>query len=95
MDVKEIQQALEEVLSGKLSDYETIAKGRQVIEAMTDNPAFPNPEPPLEKLSAAFDAFERACRDSEFAEYQERVSERKLREAENVLLELMKNQPRH
>lgn len=95
MDVTEIQEALKEVLSGELSEHEVIRKTRQVIEAMTDNPELPDPDPPLHELSAAIDAFERACREAEFAEYQERICERKLREAESAFLEALKDQPRH
>ncbi len=95
MDMNEIQEALQEVLSGELSESEMIRKTRQVIEAMTDNPELPEPDPPLQELSAATDAFERACREAEFAEYQEQVSERKLKEAETNLFEALKDQPRH
>ena len=39
----------------RLSVTEKIAKGRQIVTAMTNNTSFPNPSPPLTELSAALD----------------------------------------
>lgn len=39
----------------KLTVTEKIAKGRQIVTAMTNNARFPNPNPPLTEVSAALD----------------------------------------
>lgn len=43
--------------SGKYTDKALSVEGNRVIEKMTNNPAFPNPEPPLETLRVAVDNF--------------------------------------
>jgi len=39
----------------KLSVTEKIAKGRQIVTAMTNNTSFPNPSPPLTEVTASLD----------------------------------------
>lgn len=43
-----------------LSITEKIAKGRQIVAAMTDNANFPNPSPPLAEVTAGLDELEKA-----------------------------------
>jgi len=43
-----------------LSVTDTIAKGRRIVEAMTNNESFPNPSPPMTEVSAAVDDLEKA-----------------------------------
>lgn len=44
----------------KLSVSEKIARARQIVDAMTDNPAFPTPTPALAQVTAAITAVEQA-----------------------------------
>ncbi|HEX8492433.1 MAG TPA: fibronectin type III domain-containing protein [Pyrinomonadaceae bacterium] len=44
----------------KLSVMEKIARARQIVAAMTDNPAFPTPTPTLAAVSVAINAVEQA-----------------------------------
>lgn len=46
-----------------LSALEIIALGRKVVKALTGNPDFPNPQPPLATLSAGIDDLETAVGD--------------------------------
>ena len=39
----------------KLTITEKIARGRQIVTAMTNNASFPNPHPPLTDVSTAVD----------------------------------------
>jgi hypothetical protein len=48
----------------KLSVVEKIARGRQIVEAMTGNSAFPTPTPTLVAVTAALDALEQANADA-------------------------------
>lgn len=43
-----------------LSVTEKIAKGRQIVGAITNNASFPNPSPPLTDVSAALDDLDKA-----------------------------------
>lgn len=43
-----------------LTVTEKIAKGRQIITAMTNNPSFPNPQPPLTEVNTALDELSQA-----------------------------------
>ena len=43
-----------------LSVTEKIAKGRQIVTAMSNNPSFPNPNPPLTEVTASLDALTQA-----------------------------------
>lgn len=95
MEVEEIKQTLRELLSGKLSAPEKIAKARQVVEAMTDNPIFPNPDPPLAQLTATIDEFELSYYKAQAAEHLAEESEREYQESAKAFVELMKNQTRH
>ena len=45
---------------GKLSVTEKVAKGRQIVSAMTNNASFPNPTPPLADVTGALDDLEKA-----------------------------------
>jgi fibronectin type III domain protein len=45
---------------GKLSVTDKIAKGRQIVSAMTNNTSFPNPTPPLADVTGALDDLEKA-----------------------------------
>ena len=42
-----------------LTVTEKIAKGRQIVTAMTDNTSFPNPNPPLTDMTTALDELSR------------------------------------
>jgi hypothetical protein len=39
-----------------LSITDKLAKGRQIVTAMTNNASFPNPNPPLTEITASLDA---------------------------------------
>ena len=43
-----------------LTVTEKIAKGRQIVTAMTNNPSFPNPIPPLPEVNTALDELSQA-----------------------------------
>ena len=43
-----------------LSVTEKIAKGRQIVTALTNNPSFPSPHPPLANVTTAADELEKA-----------------------------------
>jgi len=43
-----------------LSVTEKIAKGRQIVTALTNNASFPNPSPPLTEVTTAVDELEKA-----------------------------------
>src|SRR5689334_16249638 len=43
-----------------LSVTEKIARGRQIVTAMTNNPSFANPNPPLPEVTAALDDLDKA-----------------------------------
>lgn len=43
-----------------LTVTEKVAKGRQIVTAMTDNASFPNPNPPLPDMTAALDELSQA-----------------------------------
>jgi hypothetical protein len=44
----------------RLSVTEKIAKGRQIVTAMTNNPSFPNPTPAIPDVTAALDDLEKS-----------------------------------
>ena len=48
-----------------LSIPERIARGRDIVAAMTGNPAFPSPQPPLVEVTADIDALEAAYQHSQ------------------------------
>lgn len=50
-----------------LSTAEKVAKARQIVAALTGNPDFPNPQPPLASLTAAADETETAFADVQTA----------------------------
>src|SRR5262249_3577870 len=54
----------------KLSVTDKIAKGRQIVTAMTNNTSFPNPSPPLSEITTALDDLTQA-----FAKLQAAKSE--------------------
>ena len=54
----------------KLSVTDKIAKGRQIVTAMTNNASFPNPNPPLPEVTAALDELNQS-----FAQVQAAKSE--------------------
>ena len=43
-----------------LSITDKLAKGRQIVTAMTNNASFPNPNPPLTEITAALDELTQA-----------------------------------
>lgn len=54
----------------RMSITDKIAKGRQIVTAMTNNPTFPSPNPPLGEISTALEELEKA-----FASVQSAKSE--------------------
>ena len=54
----------------KLTITEKIARGRQIVTAMTNNASFPNPQPPLVDITTAVDDL-----DKTFASVQAAKSE--------------------
>jgi hypothetical protein len=44
----------------KLSVNDKLAKGRQIVTAMTNNASFPNPNPPLTQVAATLDKLTQA-----------------------------------
>jgi hypothetical protein len=50
-----------------LSIPERIARARQIVDAMTGNPAFPTPQPPLNVVITAIDSAETAYADAQAA----------------------------
>lgn len=91
----EVLKLVREMNLDEMSAWEKIATSRRLIKLMTNNPKYPNPDPPLEVLTASTDEFERACREVEIAQYHEQVCERKLKEAEMAFLEATKDQTRN
>jgi hypothetical protein len=51
----------------KLSLSEKIAKARQIVDALTDNPSFPTPTPTLAAATAAIDEAEKAALEAQQA----------------------------
>jgi len=43
-----------------LSITDKLAKGRQIVTAMTDNASFPNPSPPLAEVTTGLDELDKA-----------------------------------
>ena len=61
-----------------LSVTEKIARGRQIVTAMTNNPSFANPNPPLPEVTTALDDLEKAFASVQAAGLKSR-HERRLR----------------
>jgi hypothetical protein len=74
----------------RLSVTEKIARGRQIVDAMTANSAsFPNPVPTLAGITAAIDALEQANADSLKARAVSKQSTAVLEEKEDELSDQM------
>lgn len=91
----ELLRIIRELNFEKLTPSEKIAKTRRMVELLTDNPDFPNPDPPLEEITTTIDEYERAYRKLQFAKYEEQVARREIEEMEMALVEKLKNQPRN
>lgn len=68
-----------------LSVPEKIARARQIIAAMTGNPNFPSPQPPLAQLTAAVDQLEADYAAAQAARQEARARTTAVNEAEEAV----------
>jgi hypothetical protein len=71
----------------RLSVAEKIARGRQIVAAMTGNSSFPTPTPTLAEVTAALDALEQANADALEARALSKQRTAKLEEREEVVID--------
>jgi hypothetical protein len=73
----------------RLSIIEKIAKCRQIISAMTGNPIFPSPNPPLTTITAALDAANNAFNAAQAARQEAKAKTSAQNDADDIVSGLM------
>jgi hypothetical protein len=84
-----ITMALIKLNFARLSVQEKIALVRRIVTKMTDNPHFPNPQPPLATITAGVDGLEQSESDAQIARQEAKAKTTTRNNREDALGQLM------